>query len=200
MTRRAIKTSTYIMMPLMMGFAVCAEPFIRLLLTEKWLPCVPYLQVFCMIYAFYPLHTANLNAIKAVGRSDVFLKLEIIKKVIETAVLLLTMRFGVMAMALGQLFSATVSQVINAWPNKRLLDYPYSRQLRDMLPAILLSCVMAAVVSFVPRLGLSDLPTLIIQVLTGAAVYVAGSAVLKLDSFTFLLGIVKRFLGRGKAA
>ena len=129
-----------------------------------------------------------------------FLKLEIIKKVIETAVLLLTMRFGVMAMALGQLFSATVSQVINAWPNKRLLDYPYSRQLRDMLPAILLSCVMAAVVSFVPRLGLSDLPTLIIQVLTGAAVYVAGSAVLKLDSFTFLLGIVKRFLGRGKAA
>ena len=120
--------------------------------------------------------------------------------VIETAVLLLTMRFGVMAMALGQLFSATVSQVINAWPNKRLLDYPYSRQLRDMLPAILLSCVMAAVVSFVPRLGLSDLPTLIIQVLTGAALYAAGSAVLKLDSFTFLLGIVKRFLGRGKAA
>ena len=200
MTRRAIKTSTYIMMPLMMGFAVCAEPFIRLLLTEKWLPCVPYLQVFCMIYAFYPLHTANLNAIKAVGRSDVFLKLEIIKKVIETAVLLLTMRFGVMAMALGQLFSATVAQVINAWPNKRLLDYPYSRQLRDMLPAILLSCVMAAVVSFVPRLGLSDLLTLIIQVLTGAALYAAGSAVLKLDSFTFLLGIVKRFLGRGKAA
>ena len=134
------------------------------------------------------------------GRSDVFLKLEIIKKVIETSVLLLTMRFGVMAMALGQLFSATVAQVINAWPNKRLLDYPYSHQLKDMLPAILLSCFMAAVVSFVPRLGLSDLPTLIIQVLTGAVVYAAGSAVLKLDSFTFLLGIVKRFLGRGKAA
>ena len=120
MTRRAIKTSTYVMMPLMAGLAVCAEPLVRLLLTEKWLPCVPFMQIFCIIYAFYPLHTANLNAIKAMGRSDVFLKLEIIKKALETAVLLITMRYGVFAMALGELFSSIVSQLINAWPNKRL--------------------------------------------------------------------------------
>ena len=76
--RRAIKTSSYIMMPLMAGLAVCATPFVRLLLTEKWLPCVPFLQVFCVVYAFYPMLTANLHAIKAMGRSDVFLRIEII--------------------------------------------------------------------------------------------------------------------------
>lgn len=199
MTRRAIKTSTYIMMPIMMGFAVCAEPLIRLLLTAKWVPCVPYLQVFCFIYAFYPLHTANLNAIKAMGRSDVFLKLEIIKKIIETSVLLATMRFGVMAMALGQLCSATISQVINAWPNKRLLDYPYIQQLKDMLPSILLSLVMAFIVSLVMLLHLNDWFTLIIQVAVGVVIYVAGSAILGLDSFKYMLGIVKRLLFRRAA-
>ena len=198
MTRRAIKTSTFIMMPLMMGFAVCAEPVVRLLLTEKWVPCVPYLQVFCMIYAFYPLHTANLNAVKAMGRSDVFLKLEIIKKIVETCVLLATMRYGVMAMALGQLFSATVSQVINAWPNKKLLDYSYLQQLRDMLPAIAMAAAMALCIYPVKLLGLGDWGRLLLQVPLGAAVYAGGSALFKIDSFDYVLSIVKMFLGRRK--
>ena len=81
LTRRAIKISTYIMMPMMVGLAVCAEPLVRLVLTDKWLPAVPFLRVFCFTYAIRPVSTANLNAIKALGRSDLFLKLEIIKKV-----------------------------------------------------------------------------------------------------------------------
>ena len=80
MTRRAIKTSTYIMSPLMMGLAFCGTPVIRLILTDKWLACVPFMQIFCITSMFFPIHTANLNAIKAMGRSDIFLKLEIIKK------------------------------------------------------------------------------------------------------------------------
>ena len=199
MTRRAIKTSTYIMMPIMLGFAVCAEPMIRLLLTAKWVPCVPYLQVFCLIYAFYPLHTANLNAIKAMGRSDVFLKLEIIKKVIETIVLLATMRYGVYVMALGQLFSATLSQVINAWPNKKLLDYSYFQQLKDMLPAIILAAVMAAIVSLVSLLKMNDWFTLGTQVILGVIIYVVGSKLARIDSFEYLLSVVKRLLNRRKA-
>ena len=194
MTRRAIKTSTYVMMPLMAGLAVCAEPLVRLLLTEKWLPCVPFMQIFCIIYAFYPLHTANLNAIKAMGRSDVFLKLEIIKKALETAVLLITMRYGVFAMALGELFSSIVSQLINAWPNKRLLNYSYLRQLKDMGPSILLSLVMAALVWPLNLLHTGDLVKLLLQVPLGAAVYVLGSRLLKLDSFDFLLSILRKFL------
>ena len=80
MTRRSIKTSTYVMAPMMMGLAFCAEPIIRLVLTDKWLPCVPFMRIFCCTFMFYPIHTANLNAIKAMGRSDLFLKLEIEKK------------------------------------------------------------------------------------------------------------------------
>ncbi len=197
MTSRAIKTSTYVMMPLMAGLAVCAEPLIRLLLTEKWLPCVPYLQIFCVIYAFYPLHTANLNAIKAMGRSDVFLWLEIIKKALETAVLLLTMRFGVFAMAMGQLFSSLLAQLINAWPNKRLLDYPYLRQLKDMGPSILLSLFMAACVWPLNLLPTGDLVKLLLQIPLGVAVYVLGSFLLKLDSFDFVLSVAGALLRRG---
>lgn len=97
MTRRAIKTSTYVMAPLMMGMAFCAEPIVQLVLTDKWLPCVPYLRIFCITYMFWPIHTANLNAINAMGRSDWFLKLEIIKKIMGMTILLSTMWFGVMA-------------------------------------------------------------------------------------------------------
>ncbi len=196
MTRRAIRISTYVMMPMMMGLAVCAEPLVRLLLTEKWLPCVPYLRIFCFSYAFYPLHTANLNAIKAMGRSDLFLKLEIIKKVFGVIILLITLPYGVYVMALSLLFTSVMSQLINSWPNKRLLGYSYLQQLKDMLPSMLLSCVMGAIVYPLSFLAWSDWVTLPLQVLVGTAVYVGGSVIFKLDSFNYLLSIIKRLLHR----
>lgn len=199
MTRRAIRISTYVMMPLMMGLAVCAEPLIRLLLTDKWLPCVPYLRIFCFSYAFYPLHTANLNAIKAMGRSDLFLKLEIIKKVFGVIILLITLPFGVYVMALSLLFTSVMSQLINSWPNAKLLGYAYGHQLRDMLPAMALSCVMGAVVYPISMLGWSDWVTLPVQVLVGAAIYVAGSILFKLDSFNYLLSIIKKLIPNRKS-
>ena len=199
MTRRAIKTSSYIMMPLMFGLAVCAEPLVRLLLTEKWTPCVPYLQVFCFIYAFFPVHTANLNAIKAVGRSDVYLKLEIIKKLLDTVVLLLTMRISIFAMVLGQLGVSIASQVINAWPNRRLLNYTYLQQLRDMLPAILLSALMGGAVWAVTLLKASDWLTLLLQVPLGAAIYVFASKLFHLDSFEYVLSAARQLLSMRKA-
>lgn len=196
MTRRAIKVSSYIIMPLMMGLAVCAEPFVRFFLTEKWLPCVPYLRIFCFTYSFYPLHTANLNAIKAMGRSDLFLILEIVKKAVGITALLLTMRLGVYPMALSLLATSVLSQIINAWPNSRLLNYSYLRQLADLLPTILLAAAMGACVYTVSLLGLSDIVTLVIQVLLGVLVYVLGSKLLRIDSFEYLMSIVKKLVRR----
>lgn len=196
MTRRAIKISTYIMLPMMMGLAVCAEPLVRLLLTEKWLPCVPYMRIFCFCYAIYPLHTANLSAIKAMGRSDLFLILEIIKEAIGVAALLLAMKHGVFAIALTMIFTGLLSVVVNAWPNRKLLDYSVLRQLRDILPALLLSCAMGACVYPLSLLGLADWLTLLIQVPAGVLVYVALSALFRLDSFSYLLGTGKRLLAR----
>lgn len=196
MTRRAIKTSTYIMAPLMMGLMFCAEPVVKLLLTDKWLPCVPYLRIFCFTYMFWPIHTANLNAIKAMGRSDLFLGLEIVKKVVGITLLLLTMRISVMAMAFSLIISSVFSQIINSWPNWKLLDYNYFEQLRDILPPIIIALLMGVVVYFV---GLLQLPTIIvifIQIITGATIYIGVSLVLHLEEFEYLFGMIKSFLKR----
>lgn len=194
MTRRAIKTSTYVMAPLMMGLAACAEPLIRLILTEKWLPCVPFLRIFCITYMFWPIHTANLNAIKALGRSDLFLKLEIVKKIVGLTILLCTMWHGVMAMAYSLLLSSVLSQIINTWPNRKLLRYHYLNQLADILPALLLACAMGLAVYCIQFLGWGDLPTLCVQIPVGAALYLAGSALLRLDSFLYLRSTAEKLL------
>ncbi|MEE1495742.1 MAG: lipopolysaccharide biosynthesis protein [Anaerostipes hadrus] len=194
MTRRAIKVSTYIMAPLMMGLAFCATSIVELILTEKWLPCVPFLQIFCVTYMFYPIHTANLNAIKAMGRSDLFLKLEIAKKIVGMILLLSTMWFGVMAMAYSLLVSMITSMIINSWPNRELLKYSFKEQMIDILPSIALAVAMGIVVSFVDKLGFSSALTLLIQVPTGALIYLIGSKLLHLDSFEYLLEIIKSFV------
>ena len=194
MTRRAIKTSTYIMAPLMMGLAFCAEPIVRLILTDKWLPCVPFLRIFCIIYMFQPIHTANLNAIKAMGRSDLFLKLEIAKKIVGIVLLLSTMWFGVMAMAYSLLLSSILSQIINAWPNRQLLGYGYLEQVRDFAPGILLVIGMGICVYFIGFLPLPTIVTLLIQIIIGAVIYIGASALLKLEEFEYILGMAKSFL------
>ena len=118
----------------------------------------------------------------------------------ETATLLFTLRFGILAMALGQLFSSVMAQLINAWPNRKLLAYPYLQQLRDMLPAVALSCTMAALVFAVTRLGLPDLLTLLIQVPLGMGLYVLGAWVLKLESFRYILGLLQKYRAKKEAA
>ena len=193
MTRRAIKTSTYIMAPLMMGLAFCAEPVVTLVLTEKWLPCVPFLRIFCITYMFWPVHTANLNAIKAMGHSDWFLKLEIIKTAVCIGALLATVNIGVTEIAYGALFTSAASQIINAWPNKKLLGYGYLEQVRDFAPGILLAVAMGVCVYFIGCIPLPTAVTLVIQVVSGAVIYFGASYVLKLEEFKYLLGMVKSF-------
>ncbi len=194
MTRRAIKTSTYIMMPLMMGLAVSAEPLVSLILTDKWLPCVPFLRIFCFTYAFYPIHTANLNAIKAMGRSDMFLKLEIAKKAFGLVVLVSTMWFGVIWMAYSLLLASLFSQIINSFPNKKLLEYGYIQQLKDMLPQIALSCVMGFCVYLLNCVGLPVTVTLILQATVGAVLYITLSKVFKIESFEYVLNMLKKYV------
>lgn len=191
MTRRSISLSSYIIWPLMVGLAVCAHPLVRILLSEKWEFCVPYLQIFCFIYVLWPIYTANLNAIKAVGRSDIFLKLEIIKKIIDVTVLIITVPLGVKAIALGMLLTGPVSVLINAGPNKKLINYSYYELLQDIFPAMLLSIVMGVIVYSIQGLGFNDLITLIIQVPLGIVIYIILSKILHIDNFEYIIGIIK---------
>ncbi|MBQ7523670.1 MAG: lipopolysaccharide biosynthesis protein [Oscillospiraceae bacterium] len=192
--RRAIKTSTFIMAPMMFGLAAVADSLIPLLLGEKWQPCIFYLRIFCTTLAFYPIHTANLNAIAALGRSDISVKIEIIKKVLGLSILFVTMWFGVKAIALGALGQSLLNQIINSWPNRKLISYRYGEQLLDILPAILLSLAMAAVVYAVTFLHLSPWATLLIQIPLGVGIYVLGAKLFHMESYEFALDFVKKFL------
>lgn len=194
MTRRSIMVSCYIMAPLMIGLACCASNIVTIVLTEKWLSCTFFLQIFCVTYMFYPIHTANLNAIKAMGRSDLFLKMEIWKKIIGMILLLSTMFISVKAMAYSLLISTFASMIINSWPNKKLLNYNFLEQMTDIIPSILLALVMGATVYVVGFMNFPTLFLLIIQVVCGAVIYIVGSAILKLEPYEYVKGIVKGFL------
>lgn len=196
MTRRAIKTSSFILWPMMMGLAGCSSSFICLVLTDKWLPCVPYLIIFCIVYAFYPIHTANLNAIKALGRSDLFLILEIIKKILNLLVILLTVQFGPFYMALGSIFVSVCSQIINSWPNRKLLNYKYQEQIMDIFPYIVMSVLMAGIVYSIELLNLPNLVTIGIQIPVGIIFYIGVSWILKIDSFVYCINILKKYVRR----
>ena len=194
MTRRAIQTSTYIIMPLMVGLAACADTVIRVLLTEKWLPCVPFLRILCISYAFQPIHTANLNAIKAMGRSDLFLKLEVIKKISGLIILFSTMWYGVTVMAYSQLFAGIFYQVVNSWPNRKLLNYSYITQIKDMLPQILLSILMGGIVFCVSFIPLNSILSLLLQILSGTLVYFGFSWLFKIEGFEYVRSTLKGYL------
>lgn len=192
MTRRSMKTSTFIMAPLMMGMAFCAEPIVRLLLTDKWIECVPYMRIFCITFMFYPIHTANLNAIKAMGRSDIFLKLENIKKIIGLIILLSSMWFGVMAMAYSLLLTTFLSTIINSWPNRKLMDYSYQDQMKDIMPSIMLATGMGLCVNFIQLFGLSNIITILIQIPLGALVYIILSKMFRIEAYSYLIDIIKQ--------
>ena len=193
MTRKSIKVSTFIMAPLMMGLAFTAPAVVQLVLTSKWLDCVLYLQIFCITYMFYPIHTANLNAIKAIGRSDLFLKLEVAKKVVGLILLFATMWFGVKAMAYSLIVSSFFSQIINATPNKKILNYGYIEQLKDILPSISLAIFMGICVGLVSLINMPTIILLVVQVFVGVCIYAIGSHVLKLEAYTYALSVLKKF-------
>ena len=194
MTRKAIKTSVFIMAPLMMGLAFTSKNVVTLILTEKWLECVPYLCIFCITYMFYPIHSANLNAINAMGRSDLFLKLEIIKKIVGIVLLLVTIKINVLAMALSLLVSSVISQIINSWPNKKLLGYSYIDQLKDILPSIMLAIFMGVVVYIIGFIKLPTILSLILQIIVGIIVYIVGAKLLKIDTYEYLISVIKGYL------
>lgn len=199
MTRRAIKTSTYIMAPLMIGLAFTASNVVILLLTEKWLACAPYLVILCITYMFWPLHTANLNAIKAMGKSDIYLKLEILKKILGFVVLLSTMWFGVKVMVYGMLVNSVINQIINSWPNKKLLNYGYMEQFKDIFPNMVMAVVMGLGVSFIPTIFGSVFVTLIVQVVLGMVIYIGESVIFRNDSYYYLLELLKELIKKGSS-
>lgn len=194
--RRAIKTNTYLLMPLLAGLAATAEPLISILLTDKWLPSVIYMQILCFTFMLMPIEIDNLQAIKAIGRSDIALKLEITKKVIGVALLVTSIPFGVKAIALSMLVGAILNAVVDAVPNKKLLGYSLRQQAKDVFPAFALSAIMFACVYPILSVPVHRMLVLLMQVAAGVLVYVLLSAIFKVESFFYILNTIKSMLKR----
>lgn len=192
-TRRSISMSAFLLMPCMFGLAAVAEPLVKVLLTDKWLPCVPFLQLACISYAIYPIHTANLTGINALGRSDVFLKLEVIKKIVIILNILITMPLGIYAMAIGQVISAFIASFINAWPNKKLMNYTYFEQWKDLIPSFLCSIIMAVVVWCLHFIPIPSIFLLVIQIICGISVYILLCRIFKIEMFLYFINTIRGF-------
>lgn len=187
-----MKLSGFLVFPMMAGMLAVARPLVLLLLTEKWIAAVPYLCIMCVNYAILPIHSINLQLLNAQGRSDLFLKLEILKKLLGIVILLLSLPLGIFPMLLLKLADEYICLVINAWPNRRLLDYGPLQQLRDLLPSILCSLGMGFGVAMLQRLPLTPLPMLLLQILAGVLLYLLLSLILNREELRYVLSLVAK--------
>ena len=197
-TRKVIMTSTYIIAPAMVGLAVVARPLVLVLLKEKWLPCVIYLQIGCLANLFRPNQFINNCVVRASGNSGLLLKLDILKKVIGLVILLVSMHFGVFWIAFSLVFFYFISMVINIAPNRRILGYGYLEQCRDFIRNLIPALVMGAIIYPISLLALRPIVLLLVQAAAGVLVYWGISVVTRNQSYhttlTFARHAIKKAL------
>ena len=173
--RQIIKTTMLVTFACMLGLAAVAKPLIIILIGEKWLPAVSFLQIICFSGMLYPLHAINLNILQVKGRSDLFLKLEIIKKTIAVFPILIGIFYGIEYMLWGSVLTSFIAYFLNSYYSADLIRYSTIEQIRDVLPVFTVSFTIAAVMWLFSLLDISvyiQLPTQIIVGLTLAfAVY-----------------------------
>ena len=193
MMRNTVSLTSYILFPVMVGLAGVAEPLIEVVLTEKWLPCVPYMQIYCFALAVLPVHAACAQGINAVGRSDLFLKMSVVKTVCSLLSLVMAVVLFDSPIAIAQvaIFTTVINCIVNAVPCRKMIGYYYREQMMDILPALLLSAVMLLVVRLVGMLQIPAIQLILLHVGIGTGVYILLSAVLGLKAFRQLWQYVK---------
>ncbi len=198
---KIIRTSTFLNFPIMVFLAAIAGPLIDLVFGTKWLPSVPYFRVLCFAGMLYPLHAINLNILQVKGRSDLFLKLEIIKKAIMTVIIIavLLLRLGIMGLIWGSVLSSYISYYINTIYSKKLISYSIKDQIKDILPSYFLSFSTGAIVYITGMLipG-GDLIKLLVQALVGFTAYIGLSKLFKIKELHIVEDLVFSFIKRAR--
>ena len=169
--RRFLRLSAFVVFPLMVGLAVVAHPLVLLLLKEQWIFAATLLSILCFSMMWYPIHAINLNLLMVKGRSDLFLKLEIIKKFIGVGILCITVPLGLIPMTVGSIVICILCLAVNTHYTGRLIHVGFWMQMRDICPSLLYSLTMGAVVWLITMLFASSWLQLIVGVLSGAAYY-----------------------------
>ena len=189
--RQLLRLSAFVVFPAMVGLAALAEPLIRFMITDKWLMCVPYLQILCFSLMWYPIHAINLNLLQVKGRSDLFLKLEIIKKILGVTTLVIAVPFGIMWMCVGRIATSLLGLTINTYYTGKLIHVGFFRQMGDLTPTLLLSLLNGAAVLGVTSLVDNTALQVAAGLITGIAVYVTAAYIFKFKELEFILETFK---------
>ncbi|MGN0419543.1 MAG: lipopolysaccharide biosynthesis protein [Acetatifactor sp.] len=193
--RRSMKTSTFIVFPMLIGLMVLSKPIIIFLFTEKWTDSVIYMQLTCLLCLFWPL-SARIHAINAIGKSSIPLKISLISKCFTLIVLLTVARFGVVYILYGNILSSFFSFIVTSVYSERYLDYSLGELTSDLLPNLLLAIIMGIIVYFFSCIEESNMFIIFLSVSIGVFVYITGAFVTKNDSVFFLIDILKQRLNR----
>lgn len=196
--QKIISITTFLLFPTLTISAALAQPLFELLLPEKWWPAVPYFQLLCLAGLLYPLHTINLNILKVKGRSDLFLYLEITKKIILVVVLFISYHYGVIGILIGQIISSILSYIPNSYFSAKLINYSIREQIKDFLPALVLSILISGIIFYtIQNIEYHPVIILILFGLIGGVLYLFGSHFLKLKAYTLAYNIIKdKFLSK----
>lgn len=188
---RAMRISSFFLIPALFGLAAISDKLVIIIFSEKWAPSIPFMQVICMISCSDILGMANYQAIKAVGRADTLLKMEFLKRPAMFAILIATMFISPLAIAVGQLVYSILAFVVNAYPNRKYIGYPIWQQMKDVGKNFLISLVMAIVVYLLGTLGLNMYVSVVLQVVTGALLYYVMSRTLNKEDYGYVMNFVK---------
>ena len=196
--RNSVTMGAFVIMPTMFGLAAVSEPVVKLLLTDKWLPCVPYMQWLCIANAAIPVLSSNLIAIKACGRSDVYMRLELVRRVVMLAILVFSILVfrSVLAIAICFCISYWLDTVISMIPVKKFLNYGVRKQFVDLWKIILSSFIMFVVVQCMGLLPWNSALLLTVQILAGVIVYITLGKILKIEPQKMLMKLFWKLLGR----
>lgn len=194
MLSRSVKLSSFVIFPLLTGLAGVGTTLISIILNEKWLPCTPYMQVFCFAMMLTPISLSNLNAIKAIGNSGVYLKLEIVRKIIGIITLVAFMWYGPMFIAFSYLLNQILGFYVNTLGAKKLLDYGPAKQLKDIIPSITCAAIMLIGVNMTGRVNVDVRFILLLQILVGIIVYSIASYLINKDNYMYAYKLAKSFL------
>ena len=192
-TRRSAKTSAYIMTPILFGLAITAPNVIHLLLTDKWMPCVPFIQIMCFSWWLQPTQSCSVQGIKAIGRADIYLRTEMILKVLGLILLLLSVIIFDTTIAIAySLFCAQILAVIlYGYKSDKLLGYKIKQQIFDLFSCGGIGLIMMIAVYFFGKVSINVILLLFIQVVLGAIVYVGLSKLLGLEELNYILKLIK---------
>ena len=198
MVRRFMQLSSFFVFPTMFGFLAISENFVRIILTDKWMPIVPYIMIFCISGMFKPIQSGNLMAIRAIGRSDILLKLEILKKSLYYIVIICFLLFskGPVLLAISGIITAIIASIINIYPNKKLFGYGYRKQFQDLFLNFLISAIMGGAVIVIKFVKINIFISFIIQIISGVLIFIGLNILFKNENMSYAFAVAKAFLNK----